>query len=143
MAKSNLLETGILALIFNATALADLAENDSSSPLTNLYVALHTADPGETGNQTTSEADYGDYARVAVARTSGGWTVAGSSVSNTAAIVFPEASSGSNTITHVSIGELSSGAGDVYYYGALTTPLDVSTGIEPQFAIGDITISES
>lgn len=142
MSKSNLLENGILALLFNATALANLAENDTTSPATSLYVSLHTADPGEGGDQTTNEATYGAYARVAVARNSGGWTVSGNAVTNTAAIVFPECTSGSNTITHFGVGVAVSGAGQLLYSGALTASLAVSTGIEPQFAAGDLDITE-
>lgn len=142
MSKSNALETALLALLFNATTFDGIAEDDTTTPLTNLYVALHTADPGEAGTQATSEATYTSYARVAVARTAGGWTVSGNSVENAAAIVFPEATGGSNTITHFSVGELVSGAGDIYYSGALTASLAVSTGIEPQFNAGDLTITE-
>jgi hypothetical protein len=142
MSKSNAMETDLLELLFNATAWPDLAEDDSTSPATNLYVSLHTGDPGEAGNQSTSEATYGSYARVAVARTSGGWTVASGAVTNAAAIVFPECTSGSNTITHFGVGTASSGAGYLLYSGALTASLAVSTGIEPQFAAGDLDISE-
>lgn len=142
MSKSNLLENSILALIFNATAFANLAENDASSPATNLYVSLHTADPGEGGDQTTNEATYTSYARVAVARTSGGWTVSGNAVTNAASVVFPECTGGSNTITHVGVGVAVSGAGQLLYSGALTASLAVSTGIEPQFAAGDLDITE-
>jgi hypothetical protein len=142
VSKSNALETGLLALFFNATTFANIAVNATSSPLTNLFVSLHTADPGEGGDQTTNEATYGAYARVAVARTSGGWTVSGNAVTNAAAIVFPEATSGTNTITHFAIGSLTSGAGVLYYIGALTASLAVSTGIEPQFAAGDLDVSE-
>lgn len=142
MTKSNTLENSFLLLLFNATTFADIAENDTSSPATNLYVSLHTADPGETGTQATSEATYGAYARVAVARTSGGWTVATNTVTNAAAVVFPECTSGSNTITHFGIGIGVSGATVLLYKGALTASLAVSTGIEPQFAAGDIDITE-
>lgn len=142
MSKSNLLENSLLALLFNATAFANLAENDSSSPATNLHVSLHTADPGEGGDQTTNEATYTSYARVAVSRDSGGWTVAGNAVTNAAAIVFPEATGGSNTITHFGVGVAVSGAGQLLYSGALTASLAVSTGIEPQFAAGDLDITE-
>lgn len=142
MSKGNTFETDLLALVFNATAIADIAENDTSAPLTNLYVSLHTADPGEAGSQTTSEANYTSYARVAVARTSGGWTVASGTVTNAAAVVFPEATGGSNTITHFAVGTASSGAGKILYSGALTASLAVSNGIEPQFNAGDIDISE-
>ena len=142
MSKTNAYETDLLELIFNATAFPDLAENDTTTPATNLYVSLHTADPGEAGAQNTSEATYGAYARVAVARTSGGWTVASCAVTNAAAIIFPEATSGTNTITHFGVGTGSTGAGYLLYKGALTASLAVSTGIEPQFAAGDLDITE-
>lgn len=142
MSKSNLLENSMLALIFNATAFANLAENDTSGPATNLYVSLHTADPGEGGDQTTNEATYGAYARVAVLRTSGGWTVSGNAVTNAGSIVFPECTSGSNTITHFGVGVAISAAGQLLYSGALTASLAVSTGIQPQFAAGDLDITE-
>jgi len=72
MSKSNAFENSLLKLIFNATAIANLADNAATSPLTNLYVSLHTADPGEAGDQSTNEVSYTSYARVAVARTTGG-----------------------------------------------------------------------
>jgi hypothetical protein len=142
MSKSNLLENSLLLLIFNATTFDNIAENDTTGPLTNLYVALHTADPTETGDQEDNEATYTDYARVAVPRTAGGWTVTGNQVVNANAITFPEASGGSEVITHFSVGELASGAGDIYYIGTLTTPLNVSVGIEPRFPAGDLVITE-
>lgn len=142
MSKGNTTENSLLLLIFNATTWNDIAQNDGSSPLTDLYVALHTGDPGEGGAQNTSECAYGSYARVAVARTSGGWTVSGNSATNAALIQFPQCSSGSETITHVSIGHLSSGAGTVLYKGALSASLAVSSGIQPQFAATALTVTE-
>ena len=56
MSKSNALETALLELVFKATTFDGIAENDTSSPNTNLYVSLHTADPGEAGTQATNEA---------------------------------------------------------------------------------------
>lgn len=142
MSKSNAFETDLLELIFNATTIANIADDAGTSPLANLYVALHTADPGDAGSQTTSEATYTSYARVAVPRDNTGWTVSGNTVENAAAIVFPEATGGTNTITHFSIGTASSGAGSILYHGALTASLAVSNGIEPQFAAGDLTVTE-
>jgi hypothetical protein len=57
VSKGNTFENDLLKLIFNATAIANIADNAAASPLTNLFVALHTADPGEAGDQTTSECD--------------------------------------------------------------------------------------
>lgn len=142
MSKGDTWENDLLKLLFNATAIANIADNAASAPLTNLYVALHTADPGEAGSQTTSEATYTSYARQPVARTSGGWTVATNTVTNVAGVIFPEATGGTNTITHFSIGTAVSGAGKILYSGALTASLAVSNGIQPQFAAGDIDISE-
>lgn len=132
MSKSNSLENSLLLLLFNATAIANVADNAASSPLTNLYVSLHTADPGEAGSQTTSEATYTSYARVAVARTSGGWTVTANSVSPVASIDFPAATGGTNTITHFGVGTASSGAGVLWYSGTVTPNISVSSGVTPR-----------
>src|SRR3990167_3277669 len=142
MSKGDTFENDLLKLIFQAVAIADIAENDTTAPLTNLYVSLHTADPGEAGVQTTSEATYTGYARVAVARTSGGWAVSTNTADNVAAITFGACTAGSNTITHFAVGTASSGAGKILYSGALTASLAVSAGITPQFAAGVLDISE-
>lgn len=142
MSKTNTFETDMLELFFNGTAIADLAENDSSSPATDIYISLHTGDPGEAGNQSTNEATYTSYARVAVARNGGGWTISGNNCSNTAAITFPQCTGGSETITHFGVGVSVSGTGYLMYYGALTSSLAVSNGITPEFAIGDLDINE-
>ena len=142
MSKGNTFENDVVKLIFNATAIANIADNASSSPLTSLYLALHTADPGEAGDQTTSEATYTSYARVAVTRNSGGWTVSGNSATNTALVQFPQCTGGTNTITHVSIGTASSGTGKILYSGALNSSLSVSNLIQPQFAASALTVTE-
>lgn len=141
MSLSNASETALLALIFNATTWNDIAENDTTGPLTSLYVALHTGDPGEGGTQTTNECAYTSYARVAVVRTSGGWTVSGNQVSNTAAITFPAATGGSETATYYSVGHATSGASAIISSGALTAGLAISSGITPAFAIGALVIT--
>lgn len=142
MSKSNALENALLLLVFNATTFNGIAENDTTSPNTDLYVTLHTADPGEAGTQATSEAAYGSYARVAVARSGSGWTVAGNTVTNAALVQFPQCTSGSETITHVGVGLASSSTTTLLYKGALSASLSVSSGIQPQFAIGALSISE-
>jgi hypothetical protein len=107
----------------------------------NVYVSLHTADPGEAGDQTTNEAAYTNYARQTLARASG-WTDGGSTFTNAALIQFPQCGVTGATITHVAIGELSTGAGQIYYSGALNSPLTVANLIQPQFAAGSLAISE-
>lgn len=132
--KSDVFENDLLKLIFQATAIANLADNAAASPLTSLYVALHTADPGDAGNQSTSEATYTGYSatRPSVARTSGGWTVTGNSVSPVAAISFGACTAGTNTITHWSVGTAASGTGKILYAGTVTPNISVSNGVTPQ-----------
>ena len=104
MSKGNTFENELALLIFNATAISGLADDASVGALTSLYVGLHTSDPGETGTQGTNECAYGSYARQTVARTSGGWSVSANQVTPVANIDFPEATSGTETVTHFSVG---------------------------------------
>lgn len=142
MSKGNTFENDLLLLIFNATAIANIADNAGTSPLTNLYVSLHTGDVGEAGDQTTSECTYTSYARVAVARSGSGWTVSANAVSNAAAVTFPAATGGSETASHFAVGTAASGTGKVLYKGALSAGLAISAGITPAFAIGELDITE-
>lgn len=141
MSKGNNWENDLLKLLFTATAIANIADNAASSPLTNLYVTLHTADPGETGDQTTSEATYTSYARVAVARSGSGFTVTANSVSPAADISFPAATGGTNTITHFGIGTASSSTGKLLYSGTVTPNIAVSSGVTPKLTTAS-TITE-
>ena len=133
MSKSNVFENDLLKLIFNATPIAGLADNAASSPVTSLFLALHTGDPGEDGDQTTSEISYTGYTRLAVLRTGAGWTVTANSVSPVSDVLFPEMTGGAGgTATHASIGTLVSGAGKVLYKGALTPAITVALGVAPR-----------
>lgn len=136
MSKSNAWETALLNLVFNNTDAANIGDATGlrgSSSAGSVYVSLHTADPGEAGNQTTNECAYGSYARVAVARSGAGWTVSGNAVTNAALIQFPQCSSGSETATHFGIGTASTSTGVLLYKGALSASLAISSGIQPQF----------
>lgn len=145
MSKSNTFENDLLQLIFNnvdITLIGDAAGLQNSATAGSLYVSLHTADPGEAGDQTTSETSYTNYARVAVARTVGGWTVSSNTVTNAALVQFPQCGATGATLTHFGVGTAASGAGKLLYSGALTSSLAVSSGIQPQFAGGDLDIVE-
>lgn len=134
MAIGGTSETAILALIFNATAWANYADNAASSPQTNVAVALHTADPGTSGSQSTSEAAYTSYARVNVARTSGGWTISGTgpaSCSPVSNISFPAGTGGSGTVTHFSTGKTGGGATAILWSGTVTPNISTGSGITP------------
>ncbi len=143
MSMGNTAETNLLKIIFQNVAWANVGDAGGILPSAtagSLYVSLHTADPGETGDQTTSEATYTNYARVAVARSSGGWTVSGNTVSNAALVTFPACGVTGNTVTYFVIGRASgTGAGEIIVSGALSASLIVNSGITPSFAIGALT----
>jgi hypothetical protein len=146
MSLSNAAETALLQLLFNNTTWANVGDATGivgSGTAGSFYVSLHTADPGEAGDQSTSETAFTNYARVAVARTSGGWTVSGNTVSNTAAITFPQCGATGATITHWAVGRASSGAGQILIKGAVvnspTNTLEVSNGVAPYFGAGTLT----
>lgn len=123
-----------LKLLFNATAIANIADNALVSPLTSLHLSLHSADPGAGGSQTTNEAAYTGYARAAVARTSGGWTVSGTSVSLAALASFGQCTANGQTLTHWAVGTASTGAGKVLYSG----PIGVNEGAFTALASSEV-----
>lgn len=133
MSKSNAVETDILAYIFTGTAIPWAAA-------TQLDIHLHTGDPGEGGDSTTSECDYDGYAAVVAERNASDWTVSGNTVTNDLLIQFPICEGGSDTATHVSV--TPHGSTTILYSGALNDPLNISTGIQPQFPASELAISE-
>lgn len=132
MSFSNAAETAIMSLIFNATAWANMADNAGTSPQTDIAVALHTADPGEAGDMSTSEVAYTSYAREDVARTSGGWTVTDNSVSPAANIDFTAGTGGSGTVTHFSTGKTGGGATAIHMSGTVTPNIVTGSGVTPR-----------
>ncbi len=141
--KTDIFENDILKLIFNGVSIANIADNTSTSPLTTLYLSLHTADPGDgaLSGQTTNETAYTGYARIGLARTSGGWTVTGGSVSPTANVEFGTCTAGSAVITHVGVGTSAAGTGKLLYSGALSPYITVVAGVIPRLTTAS-TITE-
>ncbi|MBU6378824.1 MAG: hypothetical protein KJS95_09875 [Gammaproteobacteria bacterium] len=141
MSKSNTFEQSLLELLFNNSNIANVGDATGlrgSSTAGSLYLALHTSDPGEAGSQTTSECTYTSYARQAVARSVAGFTISGNIASLAANVDFPEATGGSETATHFSIGTSSSGAGTVLYKGSITPTIAISSGVIPRVKSGSI-----
>jgi hypothetical protein len=132
MGISNVTETALLALIFNATAWANVADNAASSPITQIAVGLHTADPADGGNMSTSEVGYTSYARVNVNRNSGGWTVSGDTCNPVANIDFPVGTGGSGSVTYFSAGKTGGGAAQVFMSGAVSPAIATGNGVTPR-----------
>lgn len=144
MSATNVFENGLLSLIFenaNYANVGDATGLRGSTTAGVFYISLHTASPGEAGAQNTTEAAYTSYARVSVARSTAGWTVASGVADNDAAINFPAATGGSETEVSFGIGSDSTAAGNLFLYGGLTSNLAVSTGITPSFAAGALDVT--
>ena len=141
MSKSNTHENDYLLLMFNNTTMTlvgDAAGILQSAAAGSLYFSLHTADPGEAGDQTTNEVAYTSYARVAVARSGAGFTVSTNTVALVANVTFPAGTGGSGTATHWGIGASSSGAGKLLYKGAISPTIVCGNGVTPQLTAGTV-----
>lgn len=136
MSKSNTFENDFLNLVFKNTDIATIGDAGGlrgSVAAGNLYFSLHTADPGEAGDQTTNEVTYTSYARVAVAR-GAGFTVSGNQVTPAATVSFPAGTGGGGTATHFGVGTAASGAGKLLFSGTITPNLALGNGITPQLS---------
>jgi hypothetical protein len=144
MPKSTAVCNSFLALLYNATAWANVADNAAGSPTTNIHVSLHTASLTAAATQATSETAFTDYARVAVPRSTGGWTAPSArATQNAAAIEFPQCGVTGATITTAATGKLLTTGGDIYHYGDLNASIAVSNQIQPRFPAGAVTITEA
>lgn len=141
MSKSNTWENDLLLLVFNNTNAANIGDATGlrgSSTAGSLYLSLHTADPGEAGDQSTNEIAYTGYARVAVARSGSGFTVTGNAVALAANVDFPAGTGGSGTATHFGIGTSASGAGKLLYKGSLSPSIVCGNGVTPRINAGTV-----
>lgn len=71
MPKSITFDNDFLKLIFNATAIANIADNAATAPLTNIYLSLHTADLLAFLNAVAALTGSGDI--TTAARSALGW----------------------------------------------------------------------
>jgi hypothetical protein len=134
MSFGNDFENQLLALIFLGTAIPNVADNAATDPLTDLYLSLHTADPGEAGAQNTTEAAYTSYARVAVPRTTSGFTTPAGGATNLAALRdFPTGTvDDGEECTHFAVGTDAAGAGQIIMSGTLTPSVNTGIGVIPR-----------
>jgi hypothetical protein len=138
--KSSTFANQLLLHIFQNAAISligDATGLPAAGTVGSLYMSLHTADPS-AGDQTTNEVAYTPYARQPVARTSGGFTVSASAVSNTAQVNFPPATAGGpTTATHAGIGTSVSGAGKLLYVITLSPQIvGIQNGVTPYLPAG-------
>lgn len=136
MSKSNTFENELLLHLFNNANIANIGDATGlrgSTAAGSLYLALHTADPGEAGTASTSEIAYTGYARQAVARSGAGFVVSGAAVTLAANLDFPEMTGGAGgTVTFFSVVKEVSGASVILYSGAVSPSIVVASGVTPR-----------
>ena len=136
MSITNDTENSILNLVFSATAWANVADNAAGTPITNIHVALQTADPGEAGTMQTSEAAYTNYGRVNVLRSTGWTTSTVGSVNPAANIDFPSSGAAGTTVTHFSVGKTGGGTAQAFWNGTVAPPIAIgAAGITPRLTV--------
>lgn len=141
MSISDTTESAILSLIFNATAWGNYADNAATTPQTNIAVGLNTADPGDSGTMSTSEIAYTSYARGSVARTSGGWTISGTSPTQAAlaaTLSFAAGTGGSGTASFFTTGKTGGGAAAILFSGTVTPNIVTGAGVTPQLSTSTV-----
>lgn len=146
MGKSTAWQSGHLKLVFQNVAFASIGDSGgllSSSASGNLYVSLHTSDPGNSSLQNLYEATYSGYARVSVPRGTSYWTVTGSACTNAASITFPISGGTDNTISHFGVGVSPTGSGLLLYSGSFNTSKTFLTGDTPIIQTNLLLITES
>lgn len=131
--KSDTWEADVLKLYFNATAAANVADNTATAPATAIYVSLWTTTP--TDAATGVEISYTGYARVAVTRNSGNWSVTGTNPASC------------SPVANIDFGQMTAGAGGTVvafgvsrtvgqtvpdYYGAVSPTISVVNGVIPR-----------
>lgn len=145
--KGNELQRTFLNWIFCTSAPPTSGNNAATSTTTVLWVALHTADPGNSGNPATNEVAYTNYARVATQRTAsggtGGWTISTvfspCSVYPTTGVTFAQCTTASTVvITNWSVGTSSATGGttNLYYCGTVTPNISLGANVTPSLTTG-------
>lgn len=145
MPKATAICNSIVGLMYRAAAWANVADNAASSPVTSVYLALHTGNlTAATGAQNENEVAYTDYARKSTSRSATDWAApSGGSTSNATLQQFPACGVTGATASHVSTGVGASGATAVWHFGALNSSLAIALGITPQFNIGALVVQET
>ena len=136
MSLSDTFENDLLKLLLVGTTITGLADNTATAPLANLYLALHTADPGEAATQATSEVNYTGYARVALARSGASWTIVGGQANLATVQSFPIGTAGSGSAAYWSLGTSAAGAGKVLWSGPVNPAIATGNGVTPQLGTG-------
>jgi hypothetical protein len=143
MPKGTVTCSNILALLYNATAWANIADNAAASPITQIKMRLATASYTGASTGASNETAYTNYVAQDVPRSVAGWTApSGGATDNAAAVEFPQCGVTGATITSACTSK-GAGASDIFHYGDLNASIAVSNQIQPRFPIGAITITET
>jgi|SRR5215831_10805702 len=141
MTVADVTENAIMELTFRGQAWANYADLAASANQTNIGISLHTADPGDTGDASTSEiatVAYAGYTRVNVGRSTGGWSASSNgTISPAANIDFPAGTGGTGATatffaTAKSNANPPTGAQAILWSGAISPTIACGNGVTPR-----------
>lgn len=122
----------LIKLILTGVAIPNVADNAVASPLTNLYISLHSADPGAGGFQDTSAMVYTGYARIAVPRLPANWAITNNVARPAGRLEFGEMTAGAEALAlWMAIGTSATGAGKILLRGLLSPNIQCRLGVIP------------
>src|SRR5258708_8357334 len=119
-------------------------QSATTKPYTTIYVALFTATPSDSAAGTEVTAgQWTNYARQPITVGTGVFAAgSGGSTSNSNLIDFGTSSGGTGAAcTQWGVIDSASGAGNLLFWGDLTTPQTVSSGNPASFAIGALVLA--
>lgn len=136
MSKSDVFEDAFLRMVFEGAAISSICATGGS---TDWWIGLHTADPGDAGS-TAAEGGYAAYTRIAVDRSTAGFTVASgtsaatASASPVANVDFPQnTATSTGTFTHFSVNTSSASVGaSQVYNGTISPNINFSQNVTPR-----------
>jgi len=109
-------------------------KNTAYTPPAKAYLALYTTNPTAAG--TGTEVSGGSYARQEIAFDS----ASSQATQNTAAVEFPKATANWGTISHWGLKDAAT-AGNLLYFGALTSSITINTNNYFKIETGDLDLS--
>ncbi len=107
-----------------------------------LYLSLHSKDPGADGKQDTDEVSYAGYERYKLSNEAGAWSLDGNTIAYAKAIQFPICLGGEASVACLCVGMASEGAGEILYRARLGTTVTYSKNKVPIIAPMDLRLVE-
>ena len=145
MSMSNSSQIDWLKLLLQNAAWSGVGDAGGLPPSVgagDVFIALHTSEPIDGGDQSSNESAYAGYARIPAARDGAEWVDNGANgLQNSAIVQFPQNTGSAETVTWFSLGVSGAGATQYIVKGPLDASLNIVTNLTPEFGIGALDVN--